>query len=365
MRVTVRKKKRAQTKKKKKVNCKHLHHIQLHVQMAFLRPIYVLNKSIKDASGNEIKTLSNGSTTIYASPVLSPPKNADGSAGTPNALCSYKSDFKIEFDRIPFNARPAFLLTKEPDATTPVEFVINLTKEQYAVIKAFDEDLLSETATILAGMTKLPCESKSSIVPSKKLSDGRDIEASMTARIKGWSQYMKDGTPRVIGGASFPGDPTWSDVPTTVALAKNSTIFYMKGPASVGGAWARTARPNRHLGPQDVRPNAVSGTAYVYVSHVWVRTVKNHSAVQYGVTYAIAAMYMEPRASTIQSNPNPMGVRMYDPNVDDASNTFNAGSGPAGRGYSECMAEEEEYMPHEQPSSPPRPGKRARTETTK
>jgi hypothetical protein len=319
-----------------------------------LKPIYVLNPTIKNAAGEEIKNLANGSTTIYAAAVLAPPKQSNGSPGPVDPTCNYKSEFKFEIDRFPFPIRPSFNLTKDVDVNTPVEVIMNLSPAQFDILKSFDDDLTSQAANIIAKYSKLPFEAKSSVMPLKTLNDGRIIDASLSARIKGWSEYMTPGEPRLIAGVSYPGDPKWADVPTTTALPKKATVFYMKGPASVGGAFARTARPNRHLGPQDMRANSVSAHVYVYVSHVWVRTVKNNTAIQYGVTYAVSAMYMEPRSS-IQSNP--MGVRMYDPTIDTDTTGFNAASESAG--YSHYMNHAED----DNETSPPRPAtKRAREE---
>jgi hypothetical protein len=319
-----------------------------------LKPIYVLNSSLKNGAGEELTTLPMGSTTLYVSAVLSPPKAADGSPAPAPEGYHYKSDFQLPFDRLPFCARPVYLLNKPSDATTPVEFVVNLTPEHYQTMVEFDRDLLDKTKTFLARYTKLPTEAKSSIIPDKTLSDGRKIDASMTARIKGWSQYMTNGAPRVLNGISFPGDPSWAIVPTTTAFAKNTTVFWIKGPASVGGAYARTTRPNRFIGPQDVRPNAMSGTAFVYVSHIWVRTIKDNTVVQYGVTYAISALYLEARA-VMQSNP--MGARVYDPTSFADSDFIATSEGP---GYSAFAYATEEAG--ELPPSPPRPTKRARDE---
>jgi len=321
-----------------------------------LKPVYVLNSTLKNGAGEELSTLPMGATTLYVSPVLSPPKATDGSPAPAEPGFHYKSDFQLPFERLPFAARPVYLLNKPSDATTPVEFVVNLTPDHYRTMVEFDRDLLDKTKNFLTRYTKLPTEAKSSIIPEKTLSDGRKIDASMTARIKGWSQFMTNGPPRVLNGISFPGDPSWADVPTTTALAKNTTVFWVKGPASVGGAYARTTRPNRFIGPQDVRPNAMSGTAFVYVSHVWVRTIKDNSVVQYGVTYALSALYLEARA-VMQSNP--MGARVYDPTSGDSSEgAFNATS--ESKGYSAYAFEPEETT--ELPPSPPRATKRAREE---
>jgi len=274
--------------------------------MVSLMPIYTLNPTPKVADGTAMKTLPMGSTTFYVNAVPVAP--------------SISKSFKLYADNIPFPARPSFLLTKAPDATTPVELVLNFDMETYAALKKLDDALLEQTTAVLKRLTSLSLEPKGGIKGAIELSDGRTISPSIAARIKGFSEYMVPGEPRVVAGVSYPGDPaSWHDVPSAKNLAENATVFYLEGPRSAGGAFARYARPNRHVSPQDIKPNAMKGNAFVYVSHVWVRTVKDNTAVQYGVTYALSALYMSRRQNMMQPD-NPLGATVYDPNADEDFN---------------------------------------------
>jgi hypothetical protein len=122
-----------------------------------------------------------------------------------------------------------------------------------------------------------------------------------------------------VSGVSYPGDPTWAAVKSSTVLPAGSTVFWLAGPK---GAFARTARPHRHAGPQDIRPNNDAGTAFVYPSHIWVRTLKGDAGekVQFGVTFALSSLYLTPRKNLAASAAvsNPLGVEVYDPDAEGA-----------------------------------------------
>jgi hypothetical protein len=252
-------------------------------------PVVTVATEYKDRAGKPVTAISKEPFTLYVT-ARSPP----GSSVPPASARL----IKLNFTRIPFAARPTNVGAY--DVNSAIEFDMDLEKAVYDTFVTFERGLHAQAATVLSKLYSGPLSAKLTVKAPTTLKDGREVNPRITVRIKGWGNRMVAGPVRTINGVDYPGDPTWMAVAPSTTMPDNATVFYKRAAAD---KYAKT-EGGRLLSPADIKPNVSSGTAHLYVSHLWTK-VNKEGVLQYGVTYAVQVLTLMNR---IAPELNPDGL---------------------------------------------------------
>lgn len=259
-------------------------------------PVVAIAQSYRDESGKPITEISAKKPfTLYV--------NATSPPGAPSQAPALARLFKIETPRIPFAARPTVLQDKY-DVKSPLEVNLELKPEDYAALLAFEHDIHAKARAVLCKLTPADLVAKTTVQPAKTLKEGRDVAAYVPVRVKGWGNRFTPGKPRVQGDFTFPGDPVWTSVARAAVMPDDASVFLLR---LVGEKYTRVSG-SRLLCPGDIKPNVTSGSAWLYVSHLWTKFNKE-GVLQFGVTYGLQTLYMTNRVAPAM---NPDGVEIDD-----------------------------------------------------
>jgi hypothetical protein len=279
-------------------------------------PIVNVATEYKDRAGKPVTAISSKEPfTLYVT-ARAPP-------GSPASLATARL-IKLPFTRIPFAARPTNVGAY--DVNSAIEFDMDLdTPALYDALVAFERGIHTQAAAVLSKLYKGALNAKFTVKAPSKLKDGRDVNARITVRIKGWGNRLVPGPVRTINGVDYPGDPTWNAVAPSTIMPENATVFYKRVSPT---KYAKT-EGSRLLSPADIKPNVSSGTAHLYVSHLWVK-INKEGVLQYGVTYGVQVLTLMNR---VAPELNPDGLSFVEDGEAGATGGggggFAAASGPA------------------------------------
>jgi hypothetical protein len=283
-------------------------------------PIVTVATEYKDRAGKPVTAISGKEPfTLYVTARLPP--------GSSASLASAKL-IKLPFTRIPFGARPT-VVSQSYDINSAIEFDMDLdTPALYDQFVAFEKGLHKQATAILSKLYSGPIAPKLTVKAPTTLKDGREVNPRISVRIKGWGNRMVVGPVRTINGVDYPSDPTWNAVAPSTIMPETATIFYKRVTTD---KHAKTEN-GRLLSPADIKPNVSSGTAHLYVSHLWTK-VNKESVLQFGVTYAVQVLTLVNR---IAQELNPDGLSFVEEEA-----TGGAAGAPTFAAASRAHADEE------------------------